>query len=285
MRRAPGLLKLIIWMVLAHLAGAALAWWVLRRTEFAHPEVLSSLALIPLVSIWIIIRWRRRQTGVTKSYRPPDIIKPKTFFVLVVSSVLLSAICLLNRALLLDIIQEPIPTTDTTLRHTYQAWVDTLLTIIFIILLIIGVFLLTRGKSKRKVPAWWLYIIFLIIATIIFCLVNLTGGVVHSPFTPLYGALITVTILIYERFIGLFYSCTVVAFGMFLSLHLQNRDLCNPIDIEISKARSLHVSVTLVLFTILALVDFISKRYKSIPPLKQFYDSFPEEPIEDTTSE
>lgn len=67
MRRSRDLIILVVLLVLVHAAVAIVLWWVWRHYELASPQMLWSLALLPLLSIWFILRRNRRRPSATLS--------------------------------------------------------------------------------------------------------------------------------------------------------------------------------------------------------------------------
>lgn len=67
MRPDRDLILMIAWMVTAHAAAAAAAVWMHAHYELAHPELLWALAVVPLISIWWILRRRARFADVRLS--------------------------------------------------------------------------------------------------------------------------------------------------------------------------------------------------------------------------
>ncbi len=67
MRRDPDLLSTVVWLALANGAAAAAAWWSWKTFEAAHPGLFWALAIIPLFSVWIVLRRRKRTAMVRLS--------------------------------------------------------------------------------------------------------------------------------------------------------------------------------------------------------------------------
>src|SRR5690606_15968003 len=60
MRRSRDLILLIALLVLVHVALLVAAWWLRKQHELASPQLLWTLLLVPLLSIWYAIRNQRR---------------------------------------------------------------------------------------------------------------------------------------------------------------------------------------------------------------------------------
>ena len=59
MRRDRDLITQLVWIVIAHAVAAGAGYWMWKHFELAHPELLWSLAVVPLISGWVL--WRRRK--------------------------------------------------------------------------------------------------------------------------------------------------------------------------------------------------------------------------------
>lgn len=67
MRRDRDLLLLTAWLAAANTAAAIAAYWMWRHYELAHPELLWSLAVVPVLSAWFLLRRRKRYADVRLS--------------------------------------------------------------------------------------------------------------------------------------------------------------------------------------------------------------------------
>lgn len=67
MRRSRDLIVLITLLVLVHVAALAAAWWLKEHYELASPGLLWGLVLIPLLSVWYVIRRNHRRPHATLS--------------------------------------------------------------------------------------------------------------------------------------------------------------------------------------------------------------------------
>jgi Ca-activated chloride channel family protein len=67
MRRSPDLITLIVLLVLVHVAALAAWWWLRTHYELASPRLLWGLLLIPLLSVWYLIRRNKRRPAATLS--------------------------------------------------------------------------------------------------------------------------------------------------------------------------------------------------------------------------
>ena len=66
-RNLPGLLT---WMIMAMIAVAAVALWVVRTYELEHPDLLWLLAALPLAAVWMVWRRNKRHPRVSLSTMP-----------------------------------------------------------------------------------------------------------------------------------------------------------------------------------------------------------------------
>jgi len=67
MRRDRDLLLLTAWLAAANTAAAIAAYWMWRHYELAHPELLWSLAVVPVLSALFLLRRRKRYADVRLS--------------------------------------------------------------------------------------------------------------------------------------------------------------------------------------------------------------------------
>ncbi len=67
MRRSRDLIILIVLLVLVHVAVLVAAWWLKEHYELASPKLLWGLVLVPLLSIYYVIRRDRRRPRATLS--------------------------------------------------------------------------------------------------------------------------------------------------------------------------------------------------------------------------
>ncbi len=67
MRRSRDLIILIVLLVLVHVAALLAAWWLREHHELASPRMLWGLLLVPVLSIWYVIRRNRRRPHATLS--------------------------------------------------------------------------------------------------------------------------------------------------------------------------------------------------------------------------
>ena len=67
MRRSRDLIILIVLLVLVHVAALVAAWWLREHYELASPQMLWGLLLVPVLSIWYVIRRNQRRPHATLS--------------------------------------------------------------------------------------------------------------------------------------------------------------------------------------------------------------------------
>ena len=67
MRRSRDLIILIVLLVLVHVAALVAARWLREHYELASPRMLWGLLLVPVLSIWYVIRRNRRRPHATLS--------------------------------------------------------------------------------------------------------------------------------------------------------------------------------------------------------------------------
>ncbi len=67
MRRSRDLPPLILLLLLVHAVAFAAWWWLQGHFELASPRMLWALALVPLTSIWYVVRRNRRKPYATLS--------------------------------------------------------------------------------------------------------------------------------------------------------------------------------------------------------------------------
>ena len=67
MRRSRDLIILIVLLVLVHVAALVAAWWMRDHYELASPQMLWGLLLVPVLSIWYVIRRNQRRPHATLS--------------------------------------------------------------------------------------------------------------------------------------------------------------------------------------------------------------------------
>jgi hypothetical protein len=67
MRRRPDLIPVLLLMLAVLAASALAAWWLKDHFELAAPQWLWSLALIPLLAAWYVLRRNKRRPAATLS--------------------------------------------------------------------------------------------------------------------------------------------------------------------------------------------------------------------------
>ncbi len=67
MRRSRDLIILVVLLLLVHAATFAAWWWLKDHYELAAPRMLWALTLVPLLSIWFVVRRNKRRPPATLS--------------------------------------------------------------------------------------------------------------------------------------------------------------------------------------------------------------------------
>lgn len=67
MRRSRDLIILVVLLLLVHAATFVAWWWLKDHYELAAPRMLWALALVPLLSIWFVVRRNKRRPPATLS--------------------------------------------------------------------------------------------------------------------------------------------------------------------------------------------------------------------------
>lgn len=195
-------------------------------------------------------------------------LSKKTYAILGLASLVIVVLGLLVKFLFLGFLEIDSGNGDKGNREAHE-----LVFLIFgigFLVYIITLFIFNVLPNK-VVKSTNLYILFTIVAVVIFSIINLTGGLTNSPFTSLYGALMTLTLLIYEHRKAVFFSASVIIVFIAINVTLQNMNMVNTIDTGTSIYRVLYGIITGLLLIFIGTVDYLSKNVQNIPWLKNYF--------------
>lgn len=195
-----------------------------------------------------------------------DRVNEKTYVIIGISTLLLILLILIVQFVVIDVL-DSVFVNEEFVFHRAAFWSLGVVLIFFIL----WVFTFSGFRNKKLKPGH-LYVLFFLVATIIFTFINYTGGLTNSPFTSMYAGLMTLTFLIYEKSRAVFFSFGVVVFFLLLNIYLQIIEAVNLIDTSKIVYKCIYGTIVILLFIVLTGVDYLSKNYNKIKFISEFFN-------------